>query len=69
MSKKISKQGLEIMQRVEGIPYRDYNLKIVRLSKSLSETQIDYSRYTKLFTVTVAARFSDNSCLDTSKHD
>lgn len=62
-------QGLEIMQQVEGIPYTNRNLKIVRLSKSLSETQIDYSRYTKLFTVTVAARFSDNSCLDASRHD
>jgi hypothetical protein len=56
------------MQRVEGLSYKDYNLKIVRLSKSLSETQIDYSRYTKLFTVTAAARFSDNICLNASRH-
>lgn len=56
LSISISKQGLDTMQKVDGLTYKQFSDKIVKKARELGESKLDPKKYTKLFSVVAFVR-------------
>ncbi len=56
LSSKISRQGIDIMQKVDGMTYKQLSQKIVKRAVELGESKLDSKKYEKLFEILAFAR-------------
>lgn len=60
LSRKISSQGLDIMQKTKNLSYQQVNSNIVKNARLLNEVDINSGKYTKISDNVYFARFSFN---------
>lgn len=53
---RISRQGIDIMQKVDGMTYKQLSQKIVKRAVELGESKLDPKKYEKLFEIVAFAR-------------